>query len=167
MGQNRGKQFETVFKKSCEKCPGVSIDRFPDPSAGYAGIRNVCDFVVYCYPYQFYFELKSFYGNTLNFSNITDNQWTGLLEKSKIPGVTAGIIAWFIDHDITVFVPIDELQMLNDKGRKSLNIKDIKECEVNYIEIPGKKRRVLFDYLITKSQLLWMGGCFSGTQYQG
>lgn len=155
MAVNRGKQFEGAIKEGIEKCADVSIDRFQDPMAGFAGIRNVCDFVVYRFPFQYYFECKSFYGNTLSihsndpkhrYGAITNDQWEGLEEKSHIPGVFAGVCAWFIDHDVTVFVPIQSLIQLKNAGRKSLNIKDIEANSILFVPIYGKKKRVLFDY---------------------
>ena len=148
MGINRGKQFEGQIRKALEKYPNsISSDRFADPMAGYAGIRNICDFGVYSYPNQFYFECKSFCGNTLNFkSDITKDQWEGLKEKSIVHGVHAGILAWFIDHDITVYVSIRELVKLRDSGEKSLNIKHIRENSIKYYIVPSVKKRVLFEY---------------------
>ncbi len=147
MRVNRGKDFENEIRKAFLKCPHVSIDRFHDPGMGYIGVKNICDFGVYEYPYQYYFECKSFYGNTLNFkSQITQHQWEGLLNKSQIFGVKAGIISWFIDHDITLFADIWELEKLKLEGAKSLNIKDITENKIKYTKFPGIKKRILFTY---------------------
>ena len=147
MGVNRGKQFEDAIKKAFLKHPDISFDRFPDPMAGYMGVRNICDFGVYRYPFKYYFECKAFSGNTLNFkSAITKDQWNGLREKSSVVGVIAGVLVWFIDHDITVMVPVQELVRLRDEGAKSLNIKDIKENKVTHFIMPGRKKRVFFDY---------------------
>ena len=33
-------------------------------------------------------------------------EWNG--GESENPGVIAGVIVWFIEHDITAFVPIQE-----------------------------------------------------------
>ena len=88
MAVNRGKQFEDAIESAFKKCSDVSIDRFADPAAGYAGVRNICDFIVYSYPFQYYFECKGCYGNTLSihsndpkkrYGAITNNQWDGLL----------------------------------------------------------------------------------------
>ncbi len=145
MGVSRGKQFEQQIRKALEAYPtSISVDRFADPMAGYAGIRNICDFVVYKMPFQYYFECKSTYGNTLNFNNITKDQWNGLDEKSKITGVYAGVIVWFIDHDLTVYVPIRQLVWLKENGRKSLNVNHL--ADINHFAIPAKKKRVLFEY---------------------
>lgn len=156
MRVNRGKQFEDQIKKAVLKNNNVSFDRFPDPMAGYAGIRNICDFSMYAFPYQYYIECKSLTGNTLNFdSMITKDQWSGLLEKSEVPGVIAGLMVWYIDHDVTVFTPIQELKRIRDKGAKSLNIKHladgepIDESQVFNFKIAGRKKRILFEYDIT------------------
>ena len=147
MKVSRGKQFEEAIKAAFIKHSDISLDRFPDPMAGYAGIRNICDFGVYKYPFQYYFECKAFSGNTLNFSSaITKDQWDGLVEKAEIPGVVAGIIVWFIEHDITAFVPIQELKRIRADGAKSLNIKDIKENSVIHFTVPGRKKRIFYEY---------------------
>lgn len=146
MAVNRGKQFEGQIRKALDQYPDkISVDRFPDPMAGYAGIRNICDFGVYMYPYQYYLECKAFSGNTLNFKGaITKDQWEGLEEKSRIKGVKAGVLVWFVDHDVTVYVPIQELVRLKNNGYKSLNIKQLEQ--INTLIVPAEKRRVLFDY---------------------
>lgn len=155
MAVNRGKQFEDEIESAFKKCPEVSIDRFMDPAAGYAGVRNICDFVVYSYPFQYYLECKSCHGNTLSiysnnpkkcYGDITNNQWEGLLEKSVIRGVEAGVVVWFIDHDITAYVPIEMLAGLRLSGAKSLNVKDIVNNNVPHLRVPGRKKRVLFEY---------------------
>lgn len=152
---NRGKDFENQIREGFESVPGVSVDRLIDPMAGYAGVRNICDFIVYKEPYINYIECKSCYGNTLPFTNITDNQWKGLLEKSQYPGINAGVIVWFIDHDKTVYVPIQTLQALKCNGYKSLNIthdweKYDSPLKGQYLYILGDKRRILFNYDMDK-----------------
>ena len=148
MATNRGKQFESVIRQAFEKVPGVSIDRIPDQTMGYKGATNICDFIVYKEPYEYYIECKSVYGNTLPFSNITTNQWTGLLEKSKIEGVHAGIICWWIDKDKTVFIPIQTLELMKTVGMKSVRYDAIDDCggDTDMIELKGKKKRVFFEY---------------------
>ena len=92
MAINRGKDFEKVIKEAFEKVPGVSIDRLHDQMNGFAGSANISDFIMYKYPHEYYIECKSVHGNTLPFSNISKNQWNGMLEKSKIDGVFAGVM---------------------------------------------------------------------------
>jgi len=148
---NRGKQFEQVIKDGFSDMPDVSIDRLRDPVGGQLGIRNICDFIVYQYPNQFYIECKAIHGNTLNFvAHVSEYQWNGLLEKSKIPGAFAGIIVWYIDHDITIFITIDELEKLKMTGSKSLNINQVFDNyvveETQILLISGKKKRIFFEY---------------------
>ena len=145
MSENRGKKFEEVIRKAFEKVPNVSIDRLHDQMTGFKGSQNICDFIVYKEPYEYYFECKSVHGNTLPFRNITDTQWNGLLEKSQIEGVFAGVICWWIDKDITLFIPIRILNSLKRTGNKSVRY-DIDKYIGNVTEIKGKKKRVFFDY---------------------
>ena len=71
MNINRGKDFEAVVKDCFLTVPGVSIDRLHDQMTGFKGSTNICDFIVYKEPYEYYFECKAVHGNTLPFSNIT------------------------------------------------------------------------------------------------
>lgn len=158
---NRGKQFEEQVRAGFEKVPDTSVDRLIDPQNGFAGVRNICDFIVYHKPTQYYVECKSCYGNTLSihsndpkrkYGNITNNQWEGLLEKSKIPGVKAGVIIWFIDHGDTYWLDIRLLQKMRDEGYKSIKFFPEWADDSTYDlwgRIPGKKLRVLFDYDFT------------------
>ena len=148
MSQNRGKQFENVIRKSFERVEGVSIDRLNDNTAGFKGVAGICDFIVYKEPYEYYIECKSVHGASLPFRNITDTQWEGLLEKSKIEGVYAGIICWWTQKDKTVFIPIQTLELMRTIGMKSVRYDAIDDCDrdTDMIEIKGKKKRVFFDY---------------------
>lgn len=152
MAVNRGKQFENVIRKSFERVDGVSIDRLNDNTAGFKGVAGICDFIVYKEPYEYYIECKSVHGASLPFRNITDTQWEGLLEKSKIEGVTAGIICWWIDKDVTRFIPIEVLQKMREDGKKSIHYSWEHyfwgDYTVNYVmyQLKGKKKRVFFDY---------------------
>lgn len=154
MGNNRGKQFEQLIREAFEKVPEVSIDRIPDQTMRYKGANNICDFIVYKYPFEFYIECKSVHGNTLPFSNIKENQWNGLLAKSKIPGVYAGVLCWWIDKDITKYIPIQLL----DAEKRATDAKSIRyDYDYAYFDkqtfkssppviIQGKKKRVFFEY---------------------
>ena len=142
--KNRGKQFESVIKEAFLKVDGVSIDRLHDQMTGYkVTSKNICDFIVYREPYEYYIECKSVHGASLPFSNITDAQWNGLLQKSTIQGVFAGVICWWIDKDVTKFIPIQALQWNKEYGYKSLRYN---HNGTSFVEIKGKKKRVFFEY---------------------
>ena len=153
MAVNRGKQFEDQVRAGLLKVPSTLVIRMIDPQGGQAGVSNMCDFVVYNEPHQWILECKSCYGNTLSihtnnpknkYGAISNAQWEGMLKAIRVPGVVAGVLVWFIDHDKTLFIPIDVLEGLRCGGAKSVNINkiDLDVCTV----IPGTKRRVLFDY---------------------
>lgn len=155
MPVNRGKKFEQVIREAFLKVPNTSVIRLPDPTQGYLGVRNISDFIVYHYPHQYFIECKSVHGNTLPFSNITDNQWNGLLDMAEIKGVKAGIICWWIDEDVTKFIPIRDLVIAKKCGYKSIRYDT--ECYIEHpmdelgykafsVEIKGKKKRIFFDY---------------------
>lgn len=153
MAENRGKKFENVVREAFEKVSNVSIDRLHDQTTGYLGSSNICDFIVYRKPYEYYFECKTIHGNTFPFVNVTDTQLKGMLEKSQIKGVKAGIICWWVDRDVTKFIPIKVIALMKMCGHKSIrydfwdNIIDTDAMETYKIySIHGKKKRVFFDY---------------------
>ena len=141
MAENRGKQFEGVIREALEKVDDVMVVRLPDPTNGYLGIRNIADFIVYQYPFIYFIECKSVHGNTFPLSNLTDNQYKGMVEKSKIPGVICGVIIWWVDKDITKYFPIEYIYSL-----KTENIKSIKYDDTWGYDVEGKKKKVFFDY---------------------
>ena len=143
MAVNRGKDFEDVIRKAIASVPNVSIVRLQDPMAGYLGSGNACDFIVYRYPNQFFIECKTIHGNTFPLSNISYNQWTRLLEVSHIRGVVAGIICWWVDKDVTMFMPIQTLSNLKFKGAKSVRFDYLNP---KFTVLKGTKKRVFFDY---------------------
>lgn len=155
MAENRGKKFEGVIRLAFECVPNVSVTRLPDPTNGYLGIRNISDFIIYHFPHQYFIECKSVHGNTLPFSNITDNQWKGMLEVSKSKGVIAGVICWWVDKDTTMFIDIRLLNELKSLGYKSIDycasfaLEHIDNIEDMWFWVVGKKKRVFFDYDMT------------------
>ena len=173
MAVNRGKQFEDVVQRCFERTPNVSVDRLHDQTTGYLGSSNVCDFIVYRKPHIYYIECKSVHGNTLSihsipkpnkrgqlqgfYGNISDKQWEGLLEKSKIDGAIAGVLCWWVDKDVTLFLPIQLLADARKFGHKSIRydfnlgkaviVKDSPVVKfITAIPVQGTKKRVFFDY---------------------
>lgn len=174
MSVNRGKQFENVIKTSFEAVEHTVVARLHDQTNGYAGSKNPCDFLIYHKPVFLAIECKSVHGNTLSISSnskpdkdgklhgfygkISDFQWEKLSEMSEVPGVVAGVMCWWVDKDVTLFIPIQLLKYLYDKGDKSVRydcdwqigepaekpftFKNIHKC----IMIHGKKKRVFFEY---------------------
>lgn len=145
MAINRGKDFEKVIKESFEKVPNTSVVRLHDQTNGFAGSTNPCDFLIYHAPHLYALECKSVHGNTLPFSNITKFQWQSLLDMSKVDGVFAGVMCWWIDKDVTLFIDIRRLEYLRNAGLKSIRY-DNEEWTDLIVPIKGKKKRVFFEY---------------------
>lgn len=148
MSENVGKKFEDVVKRCFEKVDGVFIERIHDQTTGFSGSKNGCDFHVYKFPYFLYLECKSVHGNTLNWRNITDNQWASMDKWSKVDGVIAGVLVWFVDRDITAFIPIESMKWLRHLGAKSVHAdRDIiNNADFTCIILGGRKLRKFFDY---------------------
>lgn len=155
MNHNRGKQFEEVIKEAFERAEGTSVDRMPDPTNGYLGVRNISDFVVYHYPYQYYIECKSVHTKSFSIHSndpkrkyglITNNQWEGMLSKSQIFGVKAGVIVWFVEHDSTKYIPIETLQKMFNNDKKSIYYDEANTFAYPMLELIGHKLRVFYRY---------------------
>lgn len=144
MAKNNGKKFEEIIRKAFETLPDVSIDRIPDQTMRHKDRKNVADFIVYRYPYQYYVECKTVHGNTLPFSNIT--QMDALYEKAFIPGAIPGVICWWVDKDVTRWLPIGELFFRRQQGQKSIRY----DAYIHGSKIiEGTKKRIYFDYDIS------------------
>ena len=155
MAENVGKKFENTIRESFLK-PGISVDRLPDQTNGYLGSTNICDFIIYKYPHQYYIECKSIHGNTFPLSNVTKNQRQELLRKSIIAGVFAGVICWWVDHDTTLFIPIQEIELERLDGVKSIRY-DVPRVH-GIIELKGWKKRKFYDYDVKtffKEMIAW------------
>ena len=152
MNQNYGKDFERQVKLSLEQVHDIDVYRIPDQQSGYFGSKNLADFMVYKYPNHYYFECKTVHGTSLNFQRITTNQWQGLLKKSQIKGNVCGILCWYVDKDVTLFLPIEFLEELKKIGQKSvmydtlLNPVYFSEISWKPKVVEGKKRRIFYDY---------------------
>ena len=141
--KNRGKDFEHQIEKGLKQIDDIEVYRIPDQMTYMTGSKNPCDYFVYKCPTLFAIECKSVHGNTLPFSNISEFQWSELLRMSRVTGIVACVLCWFVDRDCTKFIPIEVLEELRQSGKKSIRY----DCEdVRVLDIPGKKRRILWDY---------------------
>lgn len=123
MVEGVGKRFENNFKHSIEVGLDKDVDiyRLYDQTGGYAGIKNICDFICYKKPVLFYVECKTVASYRFPFSNITDRQFEGLLEKSKIDGVIAGVLINFREPNVTAFMDIRDLNHYMETGARSIS----------------------------------------------
>ena len=144
MAENKGKKFEIKFRTDFLKSvPNSTIDRLYDQVSGYKTISNISDFIGYSYPNIFYLECKSIKGNTFPLANLT--QYDKLIVKVGIKGVRVGVVIWFYDKDIVMYVPVNTIKQLLNDGKKSVNCTKILEEGYRAIIIPSEKKRTYMD----------------------
>ena len=158
MTANRGKGFEGFVSTAMNLVPDTFVMRIYDPQGGYAGVATICDFVVNHRGKMYLIECKSVPKNLLpiystdekhHYGKVSDAQWEGMLEATRKTGgrVVAGVLCWWVDHDVTRFLPIEELETLRNAGAKSIRY----DANVpNSLEIAGVKRKVYFNYDFTE-----------------
>ena len=155
MTVNRGKDFEGIVWECMKRVPNTHVIRLYDPQGGYASVANPCDFVVYQRPQEYMIECKSLHGNTFSiyspdpkkkYGKVSNTQWEEMLAAAQY-GIVAGCIIWWIDADVTKFVPIQELNKIRETGAKSIRY----DTDIpNSLFIRGTKKRVYFDYDFTE-----------------
>lgn len=140
MAVNKGKQFEERFKKDwLESFPGSALTRLYDQVSGYKEVsRNICDFICYNHPYQFFIECKSHKGASIPFDKIS--QYDKMKDVVGIKGVRAGVILWLYDKDKVFYIPISTITEMKKDDKKSVGLKAVEEG-YNIIEIPSEKLR--------------------------
>lgn len=123
---NEGKLFEKHFRGSIPS--SIYHYRLKDDTSGFAGIANPCDIFIYRYPSMYLMELKSHKGLSIPFTAIRKAQWEGLDKAKDYKGIYAGVIVNMREHDITFYIPIENLLEFRDTcGKKSMNIEDMKK----------------------------------------
>ena len=115
---------------------------------GFWGSTNICDFILYKFPYMYYLESKATWEDRFNFSMLTEKQHDGLLEKSKIEGVFSYVVVLFATYKRAFLIDIKDIKKLEEKDKHSLNIKKIDKWGIPYKEIMTvpNSRKQLLDY---------------------
>lgn len=153
-----GKKFEDRFRKDYKECfPDTFIYRLPDQQSGYAGggSQNPCDFI--CYPGSLILmaECKAHKGASIPFSAIP--QYERMLEYKGLKSTHAGVVVWFYEKDIVIWVSIEEMEKMVLDGEKSIGLRMLKpkkdsEKAYNIITIPSVKLRAFmesdYNYLV-------------------
>lgn len=145
-----GKKFEEVFKLDWKKSfPNTFIYRLPDQMSGFSQTSgNPCDFL--CFPTTRFFmvECKEHKGASIPFTAIP--QYKRLLEYKDLPHVHPGVVVWFSEKDLVIWVSIKDMEKMVLAGKKSISIKMLEDTSYNIIEIPSEKKRVFMasDYSV-------------------
>lgn len=149
-----GKDAEKKIKEWLDRPDeGYDFQRLPDQMTGFYGSSNICDFELYKYPNHYWIESKATWNDRFDFSMLTDTQYDGLLNKSKINGVDGVVIVLFASYQRAFWISIKEIDRLKQSGKKSLNILKIDKWNIDYHEIKTipNNRKKLLDY--DKNQL--------------
>lgn len=160
-----GKIFENNFKASCPK--EWFYYRFIDGTASYDEsqatrfqLSNICDCFIFTGSKLIFCELKSFKGNSFQFSNIRKHQLIAMERASYYKNIMCYFIlnareikqttkTKFPFNNKTYFLTIATmLNIINTSTKKSINIKEIEEHPKIY-ELPSKKKKVHFTYDLT------------------
>ena len=161
MAKNKGKAFEDRFKHNWkDTVPDSLCYRLIDVTTGFAGIKNVADFICYKYPLIFLIDCKSHSGGTISFNDFS--QYDEMLEYKNIKGVYAGTVIWFYEKDVVCWVPIETWEQLKKEDKKSFNVKYLDMPEYKTFTIPSKKLRTFMDSDYSKF-IEYITGDFNGT----
>lgn len=130
---------------------GYSFDRIPDQMTGFYMVsRNICDFMCYKYPYQYYIESKATYDDRFDFSQLTDTQRMGLRAKSKINGCYGLVIVLFCTYKRAFIINIKDITDDTPEANltlKSINIKKEPKWTIPHWEIETiPSRKEFLDY---------------------
>lgn len=145
MSINRGKQFEDRFRLDWSNTfPGTFVFRLKDQMTGYKETSgNPCDFLCLPKTQLFMVECKEHKGASIPFSAIP--QYERLLRYKDAPNVKPGVVVWFSEKDIVIWVSIQEMEKMVSNGEKSIGIRMLNDTAYNIIQIPSKKLRVLME----------------------
>ena len=153
-----GKKFEERFRKDYKRCfPGTLIYRLPDQQSGYAGggSTNPCDFLCFTGNEVLMVECKATKGMSINFSKI--RQYDRMLDYKGLEKTYPGVVIWFYEKDIVLWVSIDEMVKMVNDGEKSIGLRMIDSKKpykksYNIITVPSSKLRTFmesdYDYLV-------------------
>lgn len=140
-----GKKFEDKFKHDWQRCfPGTWQFRLKDQMTGYKETsQNPCDFL--CFPGSrlFMVECKEHLGASIPFSAIP--QFERLLEYENIKNVSPGVVIWFSEKDLVIWVSIYTMDQMVKDGEKSIGIRMLKEGKYDIKVLPSTKKRLFMD----------------------
>lgn len=148
MSESLGKKAEQKIRLWLDKPEeGYSFDRIPDQLGGFYGGRNICDFTCFKSPYMFYIESKETEHDRFAFSAISDVQYHGLLQKSKIENCFGLVFVLFTTYQRCFIFRIEDIDKLQRSGKKSVNVTKVDKWAIPYVEVSTvPSRKQLLDY---------------------
>lgn len=162
--KNKGKIFETQFKKSAQK-EGLFVYRIRDNAMSYTQSesiythKNMCDFFVYKMPFLYAFELKHTTYPSIGIQTSPDEdekmiqyeQIRQLNEASQYEGIKAGFVLSFentkAETESTFFIEVSRfIDFLTETKKKSINMLDI--ARYGGVRLKQNKIKVNYHYEI-------------------
>ena len=154
--KNLGKSFEERFKKDWQRCfPGTLCYRLPDQQSGYAGggSSNPCDYFGFTGNELLMVECKAHAGMSIPFTAI--RQYEKMLSYKGLTRVFPGVVVWFYEKNIIIWVSIEEMEKMVNDGEKSIGLRmlnDNYKKKYRIITIPSTKLRTFmetdYNYLV-------------------
>lgn len=145
MADNKGKQFETKFRKDWLKVfPESFILRLNDQVTGYKYTSsNICDFICFQNRNLYLIELKAHKGASLPFENI--RQYDLMVQYINKPNIIVCVILWLYEKDIVLYIPISTIKKMKADGEKSVGVRHLENKNYPMIVLPGVKKRIFID----------------------
>lgn len=149
--QDIGKKFEARFAQDYKRCfPGTLIYRLPDQQSGYAGggSSNPCDFLCFTGYELLMVECKAHKGLSIPFTAI--RQYEKMLDYKGLKKIFPGVVVWFYEKDLVIWVSIEEMEKMVNDGEKSIGLRMIDDKKpykksYNIITIPSTKLRTFME----------------------
>lgn len=134
-----GKMFEQDFLEDAKNfLKSALVTRLHDTTNGFKGVANPCDFIAATKFGTVFIELKTTVEASLSFNNVTDYQWSKLVEAEKCNYSLGGILVYFQKYEEVRWYPLSHLEPLRISGAKSVNPQKLPE--LGYIVQFRKKR---------------------------
>jgi len=154
MAEDFGKKWENQFKLGwIASFPEGSgwIYRLPDQMSGYRNTSgNPCDFFAHTKGKLFMVECKTHKGASIPFTAIP--QYPRLLEHKGFEDIYPGILIWFSEKNIVIWVDINEAEKMYNNGEKSIGIRMLNDEQYNILVLPSETKRVYpkvdYNYLV-------------------
>lgn len=145
---NLGKKSEAKLRQwLTQPEKGFYMMRLPDQLTGFYGSTNMCDFLLYKKPYFYPIESKATYSDRFDFSMLTETQHNDMLKASEVEGIIPYVAVLFATYKEMYLIKVTDIAELESKGKKSLNIKKIKNWDIPYIKVRTLlSRKELLDY---------------------
>lgn len=113
------KQFEKNIASQMREIKDTYVYRLTD-LVNQLGVSNPCDYFCFYKDTFFLLEMKTTATPSMPLKNISDYQFSSMMEASKKKGVKAFFLIWWYNKDVTRAVPVDVIADIKRKKGKSI-----------------------------------------------